>query len=186
MKSTLKAKILYSLNMPYSIQVHFDEITNAKIREMWKKIADQNIPCRAFEKNFSPHLTLVYGEITGDKKVSWDFLTAQKTFEISFEGINVFEDRGVIFLSPEKSTSLANLHKIHDINVTFSSMNKLYRIDNWEPHCSLASRLSPRQVEACVSMFEDLEFPFQATCVSSNFVKYPEAEVLSAVEYKAG
>jgi hypothetical protein len=35
-------------------------------------------------------------------------------------------------------------------------------------------------------MFEDLEFPFQATCVSSNFVKYPEAEVLSAVEYKAG
>lgn len=170
--------------MPYSIQVHFDETTNAIIREIWKKIADHNIPCRAFEKNFSPHLTLVYGEITGDKKVNWDFLVGQKSFEIEFEGLAAFEDRGVIFLSPVRSALLANLHKLHDSNVVFSSMNKFYRVDKWEPHCSLASRLSPRQLKSCMDIFEDLKFPFKATCVSSNFVKYPESEVISSMEYQ--
>jgi hypothetical protein len=73
--------------MPYSIEVHFDDNTNATIRNMWKVISENNIPCRAFEKNFSPHLTLVYGEITGAKKVNWEFLTSQKSFQIEFTGL---------------------------------------------------------------------------------------------------
>ena len=67
--------------MPYSIEVHFDDITNATIQDMWKKISENKIPCRAFEKNFTPHLTLVYGEISGEKKVDWGFLKGQKSFE---------------------------------------------------------------------------------------------------------
>ena len=170
--------------MPYSIQVHFDEITNSMIRDMWMKIAEKNIPCRAFEKNFSPHLTLVYGEIKGPKKVNWGFLEGQKNFEINFESLAIFEDRGVLFLSPEKSKALTKIHSLHDANAGFSSMNKFYRTAKWEPHCSLASRLSPNQIHRCASLFENLKFPFKATCMSSNLVKYPEAEILSSLEYQ--
>ena len=36
-------------NMPYSIEVHFDDITNAAIQEMWNVLSQNNIPCRALE-----------------------------------------------------------------------------------------------------------------------------------------
>ena len=169
--------------MPYSIEVHFDDITNAAIQDMWKLLSKNNIPCRALEKGFSPHITLVYGEITGDKKVKWDFLEKQKTFKFEFNTLAAFPDRGVLFLSPQKSNLLTELHKLHDANAEFSSMNKFYRTDLWQPHCSLASRLSQQQLEKCGHLFEDFQFPIEATCVSSNFVKYPRAEVLSSFQF---
>ena len=43
--------------------------------------------------------------------------------------------------------------------------------------------LSPKQLEKSVKLFEDFKFPLEATCVSSNFVKYPKAEVLSSFQY---
>ena len=169
--------------MPYSIEVHFDDITNAAIQEMWNVLSQNNIPCRALEKDFSPHITLVYGEVSRLKKVNWDFLEKQKTFKFEFNALAAFPDRGVLFLSPEKSNLLSELHNLHDANAEFSSMNKFYRTDLWEPHCSLASRLSPKQLEKSVKLFEDFKFPLEATCVSSNFVKYPKAEVLSSFPY---
>ncbi|MDG0965154.1 MAG: 2'-5' RNA ligase family protein [Opitutales bacterium] len=171
--------------MPYSLEVHFDDVTNAMIQNMWKKISENKIPCRAFDKNFTPHLTLVYGEISGPKKVNWEFLEGQKKFEITFENLAIFEDRGLVFLSPEKSKPLSKLHSLHDANAGFSSMNKFYRTAKWDPHCSLASRLTPKQVQRCASLFNDFKLPFQATCVSSHLVKYPDPVILSSFEYKA-
>jgi len=127
---------------------------------------------------------LVYGEISGEKKVNWDFLEGQKRFEINFENLAVFKDRGVLFISPEKSKLLTKLHSLHDANAGFSSMNKFYRTAKWDPHCSLASRLTPEQVHRCASLFDDLKLPFKATCVSSNLVKYPDPVILSSFEYK--
>ena len=170
--------------MPYSIEVHFDDITNATIQDMWKKISENKIPCRAFEKKFLPHLTMVYGEISGEKKVNWSFLEGQKRFEINFENLAFFEDRGVLFLSPEKTKTLTKLHSLHDANAGFSSMNKFYRTAKWDPHCSLASRLSPKQVQRCASLFDDFKLQFKATCVSSNLVKYPDPVILSTLQYK--
>ena len=170
--------------MPYSLEVHFDDTTNATIRKMWEKISENKIPCRAFEKKFTPHLPLVYGEISGEKKVNWDFLEGQKRFEINFENLAAFKDRGVLFISPEKSKLLTKLHSLHDANAGFSSMNKFYRTAKWDPHCSLASRLTPEQVHRCASLFDDLKLPFKATCVSSNLVKYPDPVILSSFEYK--
>jgi len=171
--------------MPYSLEVHFDDITNATIQDMWKKISENKIPCRAFEMSSTPHLTLVYGEISGPKKVDWGFLEGQKRFEINFENLAFFEDRGVLFLSPEKSKPLTKLHSLHDENAGFSSMNKFYRTAQWDPHCSLASRLSPKQVQRGASLFDDFKLPFKSTCVSSNLVKYPDPVILSTFEYKA-
>ena len=111
------------------------------------------------------------------------FFAKQKTFKFEFNAFAAFPDRGVLFLSPEKSNLLSELHNLHDANAEFSSMNKFYRTDLWEPHCSLASRLSPKQLEKSVKLFEDFKFPLEATCVSSNFVKYPKAEVLSSFPY---
>ena len=170
--------------MPYSLEVHFDDSTNATIQNMWKKISENKIPCRAFEKNFTPHLTVVYGEISGEKKVDWGFLKGQKRFEINFENLASFEDRGAFFLSPEKSKLLTKLHSLHDANAGFSSMNKFYRTAKWDPHCSLASRLTPKQVQRCAALFDDLKLPFKATCVSSHLVKYPDPVILSSFEYK--
>ena len=170
--------------MPYSMEVHFDDVTNDTIQNMWRKISENKIPCRAFEKKFLPHLTLVYGEISGEKKVNWSFLEGQKRFEINFENLAFFEDRGVLFLSPEKTKTLTKLHSLHDANAGFSSMNKFYRTAKWDPHCSLASRLSAKQVQRCASLFDDFKLPFKATCVSSNLVKYPDPVILSTLQYK--
>ena len=170
--------------MPYSIEVHFDDTTNATIQNMWRKISENKIPCRAFEKKFQPHLTLVYGEISGENKVNRSSLEGQKRFEINFENLAFFEDRGVLFLSPEKTKTLTKLHSLHDANAGFSSMNKFYRTAKWDPHCSLASRLSPKQVQRCASLFDDFKLPFKATCVSSNLVKYPDPVILSTLQYK--
>ena len=170
--------------MPYSIEVHFDDTTNATIQNMWRKISENKIPCRAFEKKFQPHLTLVYGEISGEKKVNWSFLEGQKRFEINFENLAFFEDRGVLFLSPEKTKTLTKLHSLHDANAGFSSMNKFYRTAKWDPHCSLASRLSPKQVQRGASLFDEFKLPFKATRVSANLVKYPDPVILSTLQYK--
>ena len=63
-------------------------------------------------------------------------------------------------------------------------MNKFYRTAKWNPHCSLATRLSPGQIQRCASLFNDFKLPFQATCVSSHLVKYPDPVILSSFEYK--
>ena len=122
--------------------------------------------------------------MSGEKKVNWEFLEGQKRFEVTFEYLAIFEDRGVLFLSPEKSKSLTKLHSLHDANAGFSSMNKFYRTAQWDPHCSLASRLSPKEVQRCASLFDDFKLPFKATCVSSNLVKYPDPVILSSLEYE--
>ena len=84
--------------MPYSLEVHFDDITNATIQNMWKKISENKIPCRAFEKKFRPHLTLVYGEISGPKKINWEFLEGQKSFEISFENQFLIDHNRLLYV----------------------------------------------------------------------------------------
>ncbi len=162
------AKIQAKL-LPYSIGVYFDAESEAKIRALWKVLAEKGVADYLELAGHRPHITLAIYEDLDLEKTN-EILTniCEKTSEIpiSFQFIGVFPTTRGIFLGPVVTEPLLELHRQinREINA-FAILPEIpyYLPEKWVPHCGVAVEVEPQHIPTVVQITDEMiEFPFKA------------------------
>jgi len=149
-------KISYST---YAVSLNFDEGTESYIRGLIQELAEASGNFYMTDHEVPPHLTLgiFHCENSDLKKLESRFDTFLLELEklkgeelaIDIEGIDTFSNK-VIFLKPEKNSSLIKLNKaLHKLFLSSfeAGDNRNYLPENWFPHIALGVKLSASEFE---------------------------------------
>ncbi len=140
----------------FAVIALFDNNTEVNIRNIWSKLRDQSISAYAFEvENRKPHLTLAsYSSLDLDEFIKEvdHFYDNKATIPISYQSIGTFLSTGILYLAPTMTEELFTLHRSHHQHFSlFSDSDSLYAPGQWIPHCTIANRLSNKQLLAAYS-----------------------------------
>lgn len=136
----------------YGVVLHFDSETNHKINNLWGGLNEEGISSYANEiENRKPHLTIAdYSDLeeSSFKNRFCDYYDSTPRMCLTFSMLGTFIKSGALFLSPNPTMELLELHFNHhhhfkEYNV-FS--NSTYNPEKWIPHCTIANRLSDQKL----------------------------------------
>lgn len=154
----------------YGVVLHFDFKTECIFNNLWKELSDNGISNYAYEiQNRRPHLTLAdYSELEEPqyKELFDRYYESASRMSLTFNMIGTFINSGALFLSPNPTRELIELHFKHHTHFKEYSQfsNSMYSPERWIPHCTIANRLSNQQ------LLEALQY-------STNRLEMIEAEV---------
>jgi 2'-5' RNA ligase len=159
----------------------FDDEGDARVRQLWRALADAGVDDSMHAGPYRPHITLgLWKESPVDVAV-----TAQ--FSVTFRAFGVYpghrsdpERRPGIWLAPTVSHELRDLHeRIHD-----RAPGSLHRHvpGRWEPHCTLASRLRREDIARAVAVVVDADaLPLTVTITRIGLVDTPAEVELASI-----
>ncbi|MFD0715661.1 2'-5' RNA ligase family protein [Paenibacillus sp. GCM10027626] len=162
----------------YAIELFFDHPFEQYVREIWKGLNEENISSNMYEiVELRPHITLaVYNDISDletYKERFYSFFGSVSSIEIKFDVLAVFPTTGTLFFGPTVTEDLISMHKQY--HKEFSDLleyeDRYYIPGNWDPHCTLAIKLSAEQaVEAMKYCYKDFR-PQRGKIVEAGVVK---------------
>jgi len=156
----------------YAIEMFFDDVADAVVRQLWRRLADRGLPNLGAHGHgrHRPHVSLTVadqsdrilgGEVRTDLEAA---IGARRSLHLSFQALGTFAGNGgVLFLAVAPISALLELHDV--VGEVFRN----HRIDRWPhylpgmwvPHCTLAMGLAPPQQAAAVARLSGFE-PFEA------------------------
>lgn len=132
----------------YAFVGYLDTETEARFRELWKNLSDNNITQYGVEtKGKRPHITIAdYDNLDKDRfiKLLKEFYGNKTKIEICLNILGNFINTRTLFIAPTLSTELLDFHKAHhEFFKEFNeNENSFYLPGRWSPHCTIASRLN--------------------------------------------
>ncbi len=169
--------------MPYALEMHFDPVSDRKIRDLWQSLSDQCGQDYLIKSNFPPHMTLaLYHDQLNIDKIRLLTRQLQANFQplpISFHSFGWFKgDRDVsFFLNPAVSSSLLDYHQyVHEILHAFSPhlLVPYYNPGLWVPHCTVTMQTRPEQAGRCMAALAKFPLPFETilTKIEMEYFEY--------------
>lgn len=161
----------------YGVVLHFDLKTEHIINNLWNELSDNGISNYAYEiQNRRPHITLAdYSDLEEDhyKELFKQYYESAPRMHLTFSMFGTFINSGALFLSPNPTRELIELHFHHHNHFKqyriFS--NAMYYPERWIPHCTIANRLSNQKLlEALQYSTNRLEM-IQAEVQEISFIK---------------
>jgi 2'-5' RNA ligase len=140
-----------------AVSAWFDQAAEAAICELWRKMAEAGVDDSLRTDPYRPHLTLGVWENVSVKVASTHAATAvsgRPTFAVQFRAIGIFPHpvRGdsrryaAVWLCPTVTPALRDAHeKVHAGIPAERGALARYTPGRWNPHCTLAQRLTPQQ-----------------------------------------
>jgi 2'-5' RNA ligase len=173
--------------MSFAIELYFDEDAEAVVLEAWKAMADAGISTAMLDGVQRPHVTLgVCDEISQTFKNALALFAKEITpFDLSLSSVGVFNSaEGVVFLAPTVTRSLLDLHQRFHVFLDQHSAKKwpLYLPGAWVPHCTLALRLTPEQLQQAFAIAATIKLPMMCRIIEIGLlsgVGEPEKELVS-------
>ncbi len=137
----------------YATEIFFDDAFSRRIKLLWKQFSEKRIDSHMSGiRGLRPHVTLgMYTEIDENA-----FRLSMKNFESVFVPISVkmdmiaaFPGTGTWFSNPTVTRQLLDMHEMyyHIMEAFSESASPYYLPGNWNPHCTLATGLSSRQLK---------------------------------------
>lgn len=130
-----------------SIELTFDEATEARVRDDWERLAEAGLPSLALHTAASnrPHLTLVAGA-----QLVAPSAAIIRPDAVDLAGLLLFPhgDRFVLAWSVVRSGELDALHR----SVQQPDAQPTSHPDAWTPHVTLSRRLSAAQVSTALPL----------------------------------
>jgi len=141
----------------YAFVAYLDSESEKTLVQLWKELSKNNISQYGVEsKGKRPHITIAdYDDLDKERFINLlnKFYDDKSKIEVTLNALGTFVNSGTLFISPTLSKELSEFHGNH--HSYFKGFNKnensFYLPGIWNPHCTIASRLSKDNM---VSAFE--------------------------------
>jgi len=130
-------------NMQYAIELYFDKVTEQKLFNLAKRIADEKLSTKFLEWKTRPLLTLAcFNDVDEEKciKLLIEFAKSHKRMPACIASVGMFTDTKTIFVSPVMNSSMFQFQReLHEYLNDFDKKGwEWYCPDCWVPHCTIA------------------------------------------------
>jgi len=130
-------------NMQYAIELYFDEVTEQKLFNLAKRVADEKLSTKFLEWKTRPHLTLAcFNDVDEEKciKLLKEFAKSHSRMPACIASVGMFTDTKTIFVSPVMNSSMFQFQReLHEYLNDFDKKGwEWYCPDRWVPHCTIA------------------------------------------------
>ncbi len=167
--------------MPYAIVLTFDEISNHKITQVFKRFKEKQISTMFFVEKMKPHITLtVYDKIdvTIVKERLTLFIIETEQIRIQISSIGYFpSEESVLFLNPKESIELKTLQQ--KVLGYFKEFETKQNSTNWVPHCTLGNYIQKKNFAEAIDIIKEEivmteDNPFYITGEAISFVRFEQ------------
>ena len=154
--------------MPFAVELFFDTQAEEQICDAWKVIQETGISSSMLDAGYRPHVSLgvcIRVEPSVFEEEFASFAASVAPFPMSLSSVGIFPGvQGVIFLGVTVTEYLLEVHAaFHKIFKTYAQeQSEYYTVGNWVPHCTLAFRLSERQIAEAVPICRSVPLPISA------------------------
>jgi len=153
--------------MPLAIEMFFDNRTDAAVRSLWERLAEDGLP--SLDTTYRPHVSLAVFDGDPFMELSslvrgWASTVHYMTLELSH--IGRFPETGVAFLGVTPTRLLLDLHEGLHVRLAAhptGTGSDLYRPGSWVPHCTLAMRVADPDVSRLLSLVRPVKLPMCST-----------------------
>ncbi len=170
--------------MSYSVSLWFDEDAEARVRNVWQRLEGVGVGTFAGSP-VRPHVTLAHSldmDLGPFITNLSEQLESHPSFELTFPGLGLFVDSGVLYLSTIMTGALWALHReVAELTLEHGTRSSPYYLpDRWTPHCTLALTLTPKTMLDAVRFCQSVPFPLAARATRVGIIENPsEVEILA-------
>jgi 2'-5' RNA ligase len=164
--------------MPYGIGLIFDPLTEARIREVWGRLARQGFATPLTRPGCLPHVSLVLSEALCVEGLAGDLAAWGQDgtpLEVQIATVGVFTTPElVLFYGLTPTAPLLRVHaEVEQIYRRWGSA-LLARTQSgvWVPHCTLAMRLDIGRLSVAIAAAATWPLPWVATPVRLAVVQF--------------
>jgi len=164
-----------------SIELGFDEGTEARFHALWTKLRDAGIQPQIAEVGGRPHLSLaVFERIDPDENYNTlrAFAECCPPMTIRLSAVGTFPgDTGIVFLSPVVTPELLALHeRLHKrLDAAGTPSMDYYRPGRWIPHCSVALDVPDSKLSLAIDLSRKSDVFGEATLTDISLVSFHPA-----------
>jgi len=161
----------------FAVETVFDPAGEARIRELWARLAQGEIPSLLLTHGYLPHVSLAGCDELDPAVFAAElarFAAAEPPLRIELATLSTFgTDEGVLFLGATKTRALLELHERFWLQL--GALMRLpwayYRPEHWVPHCTLTYGLDPVQLGAAIPIGVAAKLPIAVTLESVRLVE---------------
>ena len=154
--------------MPFAVEMYMDAESEAKIRRIWKSLAEANIKSAMLEAGYRPQVSLGVCEelnVDGLAKELSSFVETISTFEMTLSSIGLFHSsENVIFLGVSPTPRLLDINgAFHRFFGKYAKAQRAnYHVGSWVPHCTLAFGLPDDIVSKAIEICSRESLPIRS------------------------
>lgn len=134
----------------------FDPASDGRIRDLWVRLAQAEIPSLLLTHAYLPHVSLAGCDALDVPDFAAElerFAAAEPPLAVQLATLSTFgTDEGVLFLGATKTRALLELHERfwRRLGPLMRGPWAYYRPEQWVPHCTLTFGLDPLQLGAAI------------------------------------
>lgn len=174
--------------MAIGVSLWFDPELEARVREVWRELAEAGIDSSLFDGRYRPHITLGIWNIASLAELEGalsEWVADRRSIDVEFRSVGLFpEGNGITFLQPVFSSALLALQR--DCHALVSrlgpSASPYFQPDGWVPHCTCAWDVPRGQILSAASIILDGTLPLKGSGVAIGMIDTPAEVELSRFE----
>jgi 2'-5' RNA ligase superfamily protein len=167
----------------FAIEMLLDSVADARVRQLWRRIAERGLPSPLLALGHSPHVSLAVADgldveaFLPELRVLLAREPAPRTALASAATFGTRE--GVIYLGAVATRALLDFHArfFPAFERAAGKAWPYYRPDAWVPHCTVTSGLAPAQVGDALALCADAGLPIPVTLEGVAVVENPTGKV---------
>ena len=176
--------------MAYAVSLFFDEPTTAAVRHTWTRMAQAGVSSLLSNGPYRPHLTLaICSELDADALAPdlASLASAQERFPVSLSYTGIFTGAEVtVFAAATASRTLLALHRrVHGLlRLHGAGPSPYYLPDRWNPHCSVARRITEEAIPRAVATCLEMPLPLQGYVERIGVIETPEETEITILPFR--
>jgi 2'-5' RNA ligase len=169
--------------MAYGIGLVFDPHTEARIREVWCRLASEGFATPLTRPGCLPHVSLILSETLSVDDLTLDLQRlrlSRRRLEVQISHVGVFtEPEAVLFYGMTPTHRLLRFHAEVERIYRRSSSAIMPRTATgvWVPHCTLATRVDADRISETFAAAATLTLPWRASLVRLAIVEFDQGRV---------
>lgn len=149
----------------YAVEFLFDDKSEAKLLDLYKKLERSGFGLPEQVINFQPHITLNVCTILDLAKLEFvltEFCTKQACFDLTLSHLGCFlKPQPIVFLAPTVTQALFALHAelLRQLQPCIAATRSYYEPNEWVPHCTVAFGFEEQKLTEIMGLCTHFSLP---------------------------